>query len=241
MITHKYHFASTEAWTLDAICSVMSRPSSIWENSPALSVILGIAVLCDHEPLRELVISTWVPRLLSGILPPIPAILAADRYELPQLQGAAYYVQVLEMDRANTAFIPPSDRELSRDQLITLLSGHWAMVKQWECIQNRPISFQRSNGCTMHAHGCIATWNAKWNKYARSEKTLRYPSVDVLGRLQCLYEQIMADEIAIQQLTPGCRTSALRALYNLILAQKSTLVEFFVDRTRSTPGSPESP
>jgi hypothetical protein len=241
MITHKYHFATTEAWTLDAICNVMSRPSPIWENSPVLSLILGIAVLCDHEPLHERVISTWVPSLLSGKLPPIPAIQAADRYELPKLQGAAYYAQVLEMDRANVTFIPPSDHELSRDQLITLLSGHWAMVKQWEDIQRCPIPFQRSSGCTMHTHGCIATWNAKWNKYGRSDKTIRYPSADVLGRLQCLYEQLKADEMMNQQLTPGCRTSALLALCSLVVVQKSTLVEFFVDRTRSTPGSPVSP
>jgi hypothetical protein len=65
--------------------------------------------------------------------------------------------------------------------------------------------------------------------------------VDLLGRLQCLYEQLAADDVVSQQLTPGCRASALRELGNLIVAQKNTIVEFFVDRTRSAPGSPVTP
>jgi hypothetical protein len=181
-----------------------------------------------------------VPHLLSGILPPIPAILVADQYGLPELQGAAYYAQVLEMDKANAVFIPPPDHELSRNQLITLLSGHWAIVKKWERISTRPLAFQGSSECTMHTRGCIATWKAKWHKYATSGKMLKYPSVDVLGRLQCLYEQIMADEMIIQQLTPGCRSSAAEAFESLILTIKSRLVRYFVDHTRSTPKLPES-
>jgi hypothetical protein len=239
-ITHKYHFATTEAWALDAICGVMSSPSVIWEASPALALILGIAMLCEHEPLRELVISTWVPCLLSDKLPPIPAMLAADRYNLPQLRGAAYYAQVLEMDKANDAFVPSSDHPLNNNQLIALLSGHWAMVKRWEHIQKHPVSFQRSSGCTMHTHGCVTMWNLQWNNHGRSEEVLAYPSVDVLGRLQCLHEQLMTDEVIGQQLTSACRTSALRELEDVITTQKTTLVDFFVDHTLPAPDSPAS-
>jgi len=241
MITHKYHFATTEAWALDAICSVMSKPSETWENSPALALILGIAMLCEHEPLRNMVISTWVPHLLSSKLPPIPAILAADRYDLPELRGPAYYAQVLEMDKANDKFSPPFNHGLSRNQLIVLLSGHWALVKRWEFIRKQPVIFQRSSECTMHAHGCVALWNMKWNNYGKSEKILLCPSVDVLGRLQCLYELLDADEGVKQQLTPGCRASALRGLGNAIALQKSALVDFFTDRTRAASDSPASP
>lgn len=239
-VTHKYHFATTETWSLDAICNVMSKGSAIWKTSPSLAVILGLAMLCEHEPLRELVISTWVSRLLSAELPPIPAILAADKYELPQLLGAAYYAQVLEMDKTNSTFTPPSDDELSRGQLIALLSGHWALVKRWEHLQMRPLTFQRSTGCTMHVHGCVAMWNAQWNKHRRSETLLAYPSADILGRLQCLLALLEADELVSQQLTAGCRASALRELASVIVAQKITLADFFVDRTQPAPGSPSS-
>jgi hypothetical protein len=235
MITHKYHFITTEAWALHAICKIMVGPPAMWETSRALSLVLGIAVLCEDEPLRECVVSAWVPRLLSGKLQPLPAIIAADKYELPLLRGVAYYAQVLEMDKTNDIFTPPPNHGLSGEQLISLLSGHWALVKRWEHIRKRPMPFQRSNGCTMHAHGCIATWTSRWGLYGRSEKLQAYSSVDILGRLQCLYEQLMTDELVSQQLTSGCRSSALRELGNFLVAQKSTLVELFTDRTGAEP------
>ena len=238
MITHKYHFITTEAWALHAIYKIMVGPPAMWETSPVLSLVLGVAVLCEDEPLHKRVISAWIPRLLSGKLQPIPAIVAADKYGLPLLQGVAYYAQVLEMDKTNDIFTPPPNHLLSREQLISLLSGHWALVKRWEHIRKRPVPFQRSNGCTMHAYGCITTWNSRWDLYGMSEKLLAYPSVDVLGRLQCLYELLVTDELVSQQLTSGCRSSALGELGNFLIVQKSNLVEFFVDRTRAAPGSP---
>lgn len=244
MITHKYHFMSTEAWTLDTICSVVSDPTRLagaWYTSEELLPLLDVAMLCGHTCLLDLLLSNWEPRLLSGTHPPIPAILAADKYHLNSLQGAAYYACVVDMDKSSSAFSWSCDerlRRLSRDQLTRLISGHWSLVKQWERIQEHPVTFPRFEGCTYHTQGCMMAWAMGWNKLSRSEKTQRYSTVDNLGRLQCLHEQLTADEILKQSLTPWCRTSALQSLSNQIQTLKNLLVDLFQDRTRLLPSPP---
>lgn len=240
IITHKYHFTTTEAWTLDAICTVVSDPARLtgtWYTSEELLLLLDVAMLCEHDRLRHILVSNWEPRVLSGTLPSIPAILAADKYQLKSLQGAAYYACVLEMDKSSRSLAWLSDERLSRDQLTRLISGHWSLVKYWENLRERPTSFLRFEGCTYHTQGCMTVWTARWNKMGKSEKTLKYSTVDILGRRQCLHEQLATDETLKRSLTPECRTSALATFSGHTVDLKRKLVDFFQDRTQPLPPS----
>jgi len=242
-ITHKYHFTTTEAWTLDALCSVMSDPertSGLWYPSKELLPVLEVAMLCEHSRLLGILLCNWEPRLLAGSLPPLPALLAADKYQLKTLQGAAYYARIIFMDSSSSPFRRSSDRGLNRDQLSRLVSGHWSLVKYWEHFRENPIAFPRFDGCTYHNQGCMSTWAARWNRFSKSEKTLRHSSVDVIGRAQCVYEQLVQDEGLKQSLTPACRTAALQNVATHIATLKTLLADFFFDRTQPYMADPTS-
>lgn len=104
-MTNKYHFASTESWSVDALFNVVSglhgAPEPQYHLSHCSSAwmqrLLDVALLCGHENLRKLVAARWVDRILARNLRPIHALEIAARSGEDTLVGCAYYTQLLEM------------------------------------------------------------------------------------------------------------------------------------------------
>ncbi|KAI0369370.1 hypothetical protein BV20DRAFT_946171 [Pilatotrama ljubarskyi] len=104
-MTNKYHFASIEAWAIDALYNVIARlhgpPQQRYDlahcSSEWMRKLLEVALLCGHDKLLNLVTNRWVDRIVARDLRPIHALDIAARCGKEKLLGYAYYVQLLEM------------------------------------------------------------------------------------------------------------------------------------------------
>ncbi|KDQ62746.1 hypothetical protein JAAARDRAFT_701708 [Jaapia argillacea MUCL 33604] len=234
-ITNKYHFATIETWAVDALYNVLSGAYGTPSNelascsSDRIARVLEIAILCNHHRLRDNVIAQWTNRILSRTLWPGPALTFSDKYNLRSLQGVAYYVQLMES--RTTPGECHLDDTLSRDQRVRLLSGSWSLVNLWDVLRTTPPTFDRPDGCTYHQHGCLSVWNSQWLAAGKHEKTLKYRSSDVLGRLRCMQDILLANSDLGSLLTPQCRAAALKALVVLMEDIEERLADHFVDLT----------
>lgn len=229
--------------------------SSAW-----MKRVLEVALLCGHAPLRNYVAERWVERIVARDLRPVHALDIADRSGLRRLQGYAYYVQLLEIGDDFDPGVSEDGKQYSRSRLGTtatalaaagpggeatagtpavlthvqkqrLLSGHWSLTRLWEQLRLSPPAFQRPDGCTYHQHGCLATWTTVWMEVGKSETTLKYPGVDVLGRLKAMEGQLFMHADLSCALTPQCKRSALLALKATMKEVQGGLADRFADLT----------
>ncbi|EMD39789.1 hypothetical protein CERSUDRAFT_81129 [Gelatoporia subvermispora B] len=262
-MTHKYHFSSISNWAISSAHRVLKtayeepdKNSSV-VSYPVLSRTLEVALRCAHIDLTLLTQVEWVTRILARVLHPRRALAIADAHGLQLLAGAAYYVQLLEMGdgfqdprdiahdpNASGDDSPDSDTSAAQDdgdlppltetQRRRLLSGHWSLVRLWEHIRARAPTFQRPDGCTYHARGCLSTWATVWAEVARSEDTLKLAPADVLSRLKAMQTQLAGHTDLQQALTPACRTRALSAVKELVKETMEGLADHFVDFAAAT-------
>ncbi|KAI0700363.1 hypothetical protein C8T65DRAFT_657830 [Cerioporus squamosus] len=232
--------------------------SSAW-----MKRLLEVALLCGHEPLRNYVADKWVERIRTRNLRPVHALDIADRSRLRRLRGYAYYVQLLEMGDSFDPGVTEDGEQyarsrltatatalaganasmdamgtpavLSREQRQRLLSGHWSLTRLWEQLRVSPPKFQRPDGCTYHQHGCLQTWATVWRDVGKTETTLRFPPVDVLGRLEAMREQLYMHADLSCALTPQCKRTALDALKVTMREVQEGLADHFADLVAAEP------
>lgn len=191
-----------------------------------LARILAVAILCNHEKLRFLVVSTWIARLEMDSISHVVSIHTADKYGIRELQGRAYYTFLIHM-------VPPhrisSRTGLETTQQIRLLQGHMSLVALWDRLRADAPTFKRCAECIYHDQGCLIPWKEKWLEIGRSESTLKCSSVDVLGRLQSMWAGLGTDECLRSDMTPQCRNEALLAVSNLIYNHQKDLLDHFAE------------
>lgn len=125
---------------------------------------------------------------------------------------------------------------LTSAQLTRLLSGFYSLVSLWDHLRLNPPTFPRPDGCTYHMHGCVTTFRTVWCDVARSEKTARYGSADVVGRLRCVEEQLRANTEMACALSPGCKREAMAAVKKRIKEVQEGLSTHFMDLTVTGAG-----
>ena len=268
-MTNKYHFASIEKWAVNALYNVISGlhgpPQQQYElgqcSSAWMKRLLEVALLCGHNELRDHVAKRWVERIIQRDLRPVHALEIAERSGVKSLLGYAYYVQLLEMDEdfspgvvedgkqyARSRIGAPASNEdaragtpavLSREQKQRLLSGHWSLTRLWERLWKVPPKFERPEGCTYHQHGCLQTWGTVWRSVGKAESTLRHASVDVLGRLKAMEEQLFMHADLSCALTPQCKRAALLALKASVREVQDGLAGHFTDLTADARAAEE--
>ncbi|KAI0648190.1 hypothetical protein C8Q79DRAFT_954211 [Trametes meyenii] len=118
---------------------------------------------------------------------------------------------------------------LTREQKQRLLSGHWSLCRLWERLRTTPPKFERPDGCTYHQHGCLSTWAQAWRDVGKSEATLRLQTVDVLGRLKAMEEQLFVHADVSVALSPQCKRAAMVALRTMVNEVKGGLAAHFSD------------
>ncbi|KAI9058233.1 hypothetical protein FKP32DRAFT_1597313 [Trametes sanguinea] len=222
------------------------------------ALLLDIAVLCGHESLRGHVEKTWVFRIKEGELRPLHALDVAARTGAKILEGYAYYAQLLEMgsdfdpgvvedgkeySRASLtrtaslgAVVPPNGvadlgtpAVLTRAQKQRLLSGYWSLTRLWDKLRSTPPTFEQSEDCVYHQHGCRSTWVYVWREVANAVATEVPPAVDVLRRLQLMYRQLATHTVLSEALSPLCRYAALLSLEWTTVELEENLAAHFSD------------
>ncbi len=132
-----------------------------------------------------------------------------------------------------------SSSSLTAEQKSCLLSGAFSLANYWDRIRTRAPTFTRPEGCTYHAHGCLSTWNTIWQSTAKTEQTVKFRTMDVVGRLRSMEDQLALDADLQCALTPGCRRAAMLSLKRLVKDVQDGLAGHFVDLTREPRGEAE--
>ncbi len=252
-MTNKYSYITTSNWAINTLYMLFRDGIVANQWHPTLcrttlfKRIIEVAILCDHHDLRDFAVNHWIDRILNRTANPLIAMAVADKYDLKKLQGVSYYAALLESgprfelnDAAFSNLEPvdepsgdtqPQPSQLTPPQKARLLSGFFSLVQLWENIRLNPPTFQRPDGCTYHAHGCLGTWQHTWRAVARAESVSKLQAADVVARLKAMQDVLVSDGDIAFALTPVCRRAAMGSLKELIKKVQDELAKYFVDLT----------
>jgi hypothetical protein len=235
-ITNKYHFTSTESWIANIIHKRVQNSDNdeLLRGESDLTVrALDVAMLLNHTELRDAVVLTAVNHVLHGLFSPTIALAVADKHSLRTLQGAAYYSQLMAMDKSTPftfSFDPmmfAEDARLTKDQHLRLLLGYYSLVHCSGKLHHSPIK-PLANGC-LHGDRCQISWNEAWATYAARHRKASV-SPDVISRLRRL-ESLMRQDKTLT-MVDSCRDAALDTLASGIARFQDNLLDHFTDFNR---------
>jgi len=233
-ITQKYDIPRLREW----VCSAVHRTATdtVFMESCSSANLTHLVETCVNYKFTDTltaVIGMWSNRLEQKGTPSVPAILAADKHDLKDLRGVAYYVHVQDMiDRQTStekgATQLRADPKLNNGQVMRLLTGYLSLVSLWERQRMKPLSLVRSASCTDEAHTrCSATWDRRWTSAAGWKRILGISSADVLALLACLRDQLTNDDDLKAGTNPECRLAGLEALKDLRTKTQLELADHF--------------
>lgn len=186
-------------------------------SSATFTHIVDLAVESKQMGLLSSIVSSWSDRIFRRDIPSVPAILAADKHNLSNLRGVAYYAQIQEMtERQGTntdggaTQLLSADPKLSNGQVLRLLSGYWSLVSYLERLRRNPPKLVCVEGCSIEAHGsCVSSWEDRWHAAASSREVFGFHSADVLAILSCMRDQLGVDAMLAQAMSFSCRMAAM--------------------------------
>ncbi|KZP18920.1 hypothetical protein FIBSPDRAFT_933150 [Athelia psychrophila] len=221
-ITHKYHFESTATWARDAVMEIIKKPE-FWKNSSGPTAVLEAAVLCSDLALEEITQRLWIQKIMSKRLPPLPALLLADKHRMERLLGVAYYALVIVQPVSQT--IPP---QLSRDQRARLISGCFRLCRgSTPRLQVDLGGLKCDNLCT---GSCV---RPRWCKQIWKNLIMEYSSY-VLHQPESSYEAVLDAEAqdTTEIMSKQCREKGLSEIRDAIDKQMDGLLgKYFTDLT----------
>jgi len=233
-ISSKYYIPKLQDWVLSAIHQTANNTIFMDSCSSAtLSALLDVSVQFKRKDITETIQKKWYDRLVNQSAPSVPAIQAADKYDLEDIRGMAYYIHVQDMlDRQGVtgrgATQLRADPKLNNGQVMRLLSGYWSLVSLWERSRLKPIEMPQASSCTSETHQrCSATWERRWVSATGWRRILGLNSADVLGLLACLRDQLSGDEDLKTGANSECRLAALEALKALKVTVQDGLADHF--------------
>ncbi|KIM80964.1 hypothetical protein PILCRDRAFT_89277 [Piloderma croceum F 1598] len=179
-ITHKYHFAELGSWAVQTVESVFCQTtvSQIYHER-----LLRLATVTNDTRLYETFVSTLIERLMDGTLAPTETLIMADRLQIHNLQGVAYYAQLLALEKNNGILFPPGC-PLNRDQRVRLLAGYMSLAKRWDYLRDNPLD-DPSPTCSVHMN-CRNCWDKQWRSHVNAPQVTQHSAVDILGKLQVM-------------------------------------------------------
>jgi hypothetical protein len=185
-ITNKYHFIELGGWVVKTLKAVFDQTtvSPLYHER-----ILHMAMMSSDTVLCASFVSTLIARLMDGSLPPTETLIIADRLQIRDLQGVAYYAQLMALQKNNSDTIAfPAGCPLSKDQRVRLLAGHWSLARRWEHLRDTPIAIEQSQSCPTQLHNmkCRPYWDNQWRTQARTQSVTQHTSADVLGKVQAM-------------------------------------------------------
>jgi hypothetical protein len=233
-ISNKYDIPKLQDWVLSTIHQTVTNTIFMDSCSSAtLSLLLDVSIHSKRKDIVQLISKKWYDRLLNKSTPSVPAIQAADKHDIVDIRGMAYYIHVQDMlDRQTVtgrgATQLRADPKLNNGQVMRLLSGYWSLVSLWERTRLKPIELPQSTSCTSETHQrCSATWERRWVSAAGWRRILGLNSADVLGLLACLRDQLSGDEDLKMGTNSDCRVAGLEALRALNVEIQDGLADHF--------------
>ncbi|GLB36619.1 hypothetical protein LshimejAT787_0309070 [Lyophyllum shimeji] len=233
-MANKYCFSSLETWTIERIYALAKEPNSGLLNAAAPDVcgrILGVAILCDHQKLQDLVTQHLVSRILWYNTPPEAVLGIAEKYQLHTLIGVCYYRQLVNLERtsicrnsraAHTAFPESIDIE----KRLQFLAAQQSLLRLWEHIRSLPPTLSCA-GCPSHAE-CELAWQLMWFQAGEIDEALRQGSADILGRMKALMLALRKAMAEAPSMTMQCKMAALEAITEIRDEVIEGLVTHFV-------------
>lgn len=175
-MTNKYQFGELAAWCTKSLVEAVRSGSLPVEY---FAETLRVAAISTNTALFDATVSTLKDQLLQGSIAPMPILQVADQYHLREVQGAAYYAQlVLLQMRNDDTLIFPDDCTLSKDQRVRLLVGYWSLCRRWERLQ-RDSPFLP--GSLHHA-----ALKARWVAAVQNLEKSKFGLADVLKKLNVI-------------------------------------------------------
>lgn len=244
-VTHKYNFISTEKWALEILTlyltSVSQQPIPSELDGPSfeplspeiLENLTKVAVLCTSEdqPLFKKTMAGWELLLGHGDYAET-AIRVAELLGLRHLRASAYYAIMIKGRQAWD--LKPN---LSREQRITLLSGHHALFELSRGLLGSPPQFHNCYGAQTCRRSLASCWGNLFAGGISDSDTIPAASslhpLDLLGRLQLLEGQFVKISeyaaTALNGMTRPCALEGLKAIRALQEKLRLDLSDCFQD------------
>jgi hypothetical protein len=154
-MAHRYHYITIEAWALNALLANFSSQPVTSVLTHALVQITEVAVLCEDKLLLGAVRLPWKD-LIGERKDLAIAINMMESFGIWDLEGLAYHAMLLEGRE-----YWESDLNLSWEQRIWLLSGHYNLTEASEALADNPPVFIHNPRCN-DEENCNADWGNLW-------------------------------------------------------------------------------
>ncbi|KAJ7490533.1 hypothetical protein FB451DRAFT_1389312 [Mycena latifolia] len=211
-VAFKYEFNSLKLWSMDGIKTLVNSPNTLLRTAPSETFVrlVRLALLYRDSDLSRSVQSKWLTRIHWHDLPPTPAIVVADAYDLRHLLCHAYYVHLVNMQpRITRRQSIDAGSPLTPTQNLHIFCGYHSLLASWRQLQEAAPAFTRATKCAEHSR-CLVAWNARWALEIGRPTTLS--PVDVLCRLLFMERHLEADEVLKECMDADCRLEALDAI-----------------------------
>lgn len=213
-VSFKYDFNSLKLWSMEGIMALVDTPNSLLRTARSETFVrlIRLALLYRATDLSRAVQSRWLTRIHWHDLPPAPALVVADAYDLRHLLCHAYYVHLVNVaPRIARAEPIAAGTPLSAAQNLHIFCGYHSLLAAWRHLQETPPAFAPSAGCGAQTHTrCLVAWAARWALEAGRPSALA--PVDVLRRLLSMEQHLEADPVLRECMGAGCRLAALDAI-----------------------------
>ncbi|KAJ7464720.1 hypothetical protein B0H11DRAFT_2240500 [Mycena galericulata] len=213
-VSYKYDFNALKLWSMEGIKTLVCGPSSLLRTalSETFVRLIRLALLYRDADLSRTIQSKWLTRIHWHDLPPAPALVIADAYDLRHLLCHAYYVHLVD--------VAPSivhgeridiDTPLSAAQNLHIFCGYYSLLAAWRQLQEAPPAFALTVGCDSQAHECcLVAWSARWA--LEIGRPSMFPPVDILRRLLSMEQHLEKDAVLLKCMGAECRLAALDAI-----------------------------
>ncbi|KAJ6583926.1 hypothetical protein DFH09DRAFT_263931 [Mycena vulgaris] len=197
---------------MEGIRKLVNAPNTLLRTAQSETFVrlIRLALLYRDADLSRSVQSKWLTRMHWHDLPPAPAILVADVYDLRHLLSHAYYVHLVNVEPriARGQSIGPGS-PLTPTQNLHIFCGYHSLLASWRQLQEAAPAFAPNAECTSHER-CLVAWKARWALETGRATTLS--PVDVLCRLLIMERHLEVDRVLKECMHEDCRLEALDAI-----------------------------
>lgn len=226
------HFGLTQLqrWSVESITAILNSPQTPLRTGNTEIFIRGlrIALVYGQSSLSNSIQAKWLTRLHWRELPPLPAILFADRHGLRNLLCHAYYIHMVEVTEARIQSstndtlgpidiaeycrtAPSSSSPLTLAHRTHLLAGNYSLGAHWRRLRISPPSFSHDHQCANNDQ-CLAVWKLRWITACSQQCPTGVPEMDILRRLKWVEDWLRRDQLTTTCMYDGCRDSAVGSI-----------------------------
>lgn len=187
-MAQKYDFPSLRDWAFDAFETLArcgNKLFTLCASWARVEKLFSLARICERKDLAMRIEQGWLNRITrsaTGNICFISALDAAERGNLRQFHGKAYYFYLKAIGKFNT---PPTDGgastsitniasfvekepvcKLSDERKLRLFQGFWSLMQLRYRLNNAP-TLDPNPQCRVHASACQVGWESWWKAFLK--------------------------------------------------------------------------